>query len=51
MADCIDGFGGGWGRLQILRIMRDSRVGTYALVGMAVLLQIKTAAVAALPGG
>ncbi|GBF88539.1 adenosylcobinamide-GDP ribazoletransferase [Raphidocelis subcapitata] len=50
MADCIDGFGGGWGKAQILRIMRDSRVGTYALVGMAVLLQIKGAAVAALPG-
>lgn len=33
-----------------MRIMRDSRVGTYALVGVALLLQIKTAALTALPG-
>lgn len=32
LADTIDGFGGGWGRSQILRIMKDSRVGTYAVV-------------------
>lgn len=25
LADCFDGFGGGWGRTQILRIMKDSR--------------------------
>jgi cobalamin synthase len=30
--------------------MRDSRVGTYALVGVALLLQIKVAALTALPG-
>lgn len=46
----VDGFGGGWGRAQILRIMRDSRVGTYALVGTALLLQIKAAGLAALSG-
>lgn len=34
LSDCFDGFGGGWGRTQILRIMKDSRVGTYALVGV-----------------
>lgn len=28
LADCFDGFGGGWGKSQILRIMKDSRVGT-----------------------
>lgn len=28
----ISGFGGGWGKIQILRIMKDSRIGTYALV-------------------
>lgn len=41
LADTFDGFGGGWGRSQILRIMKDSRVGTYALVGMVVALSIK----------
>lgn len=25
LSDCFDGFGGGWGRTQILRIMKDSR--------------------------
>lgn len=25
LSDCFDGFGGGWGRAQILRIMKDSR--------------------------
>jgi cobalamin synthase len=50
MADSLDGFGGGWGRAQILRIMRDSRVGTYALVGMAILLQIRITAIQALQG-
>jgi hypothetical protein len=46
-----DGFGGGWGRTQILRILRDSRVGTYALVGVALLLQIKLTALQSLKGG
>ncbi len=44
----LPGFGGGWGRVQILRIMKDSRVGTYALVGMALVLQLKTGALAAM---
>lgn len=48
LSDTLDGFGGGWGREQILRIMKDSRVGTYALVGTALLLQVKLAALAAL---
>mgnify|MGYP001807063661 CR=1 FL=1 len=42
------GFGGGWGRNQILRIMKDSRVGTYALVGTALALQLKTSGLAAI---
>ncbi|WP_263382086.1 adenosylcobinamide-GDP ribazoletransferase [Granulicella arctica] len=29
LADAADGFGGGWDRAQIMRIMRDSRIGTY----------------------
>jgi len=41
LADCFDGFGGGWSKSQILRIMKDSRVGTYALVGMALVITIK----------
>lgn len=42
LADTIDGFGGGWGRVQILRIMKDSRVGTYGCVGSVLALMTKT---------
>ena len=40
-ADCCDGFGAGWDRTQILTIMKDSRVGSYAVVGLALLFSIK----------
>jgi len=50
LADAFDGFGGGWDRGQILAIMKDSRVGSYALVGMFVVLAIKLAALATLAG-
>ncbi|MEM9830307.1 MAG: adenosylcobinamide-GDP ribazoletransferase [Bacteroidota bacterium] len=42
-ADVCDGFGGGWTKEQILRIMKDSRVGTYAVVGLILLLTLKVA--------
>lgn len=41
LADSLDGFGGGWTREQVLHIMKDSRVGSYALVGMFVALLLK----------
>ncbi|KAG8460596.1 hypothetical protein KFE25_011371 [Diacronema lutheri] len=34
LGDTLDGFGGGWSKAQILRIMKDSRIGTYACVGL-----------------
>lgn len=40
-ADVCDGFGGGWTKTQILKIMKDSRVGTYAVVGLVLLILIK----------
>jgi adenosylcobinamide-GDP ribazoletransferase len=40
-ADVCDGFGGGWTKEKILEIMKDSRVGTYALVGLGLLLSLK----------
>lgn len=39
--DCCDSFGGGYGAEQILHIMKDSRVGAYAVLGMILLLSIK----------
>lgn len=43
LADVCDGFGGGWTRERILDIMKDSRVGTYGLVGLGLVLAIKVA--------
>ena len=40
-ADVCDGFGGGWTKEKILTIMKDSRVGTYGIVGLVLLLAIK----------
>lgn len=40
-ADTCDSFGGGWDKKQILTIMKDSRIGAYALVGLLLLLLLK----------
>lgn len=40
-ADSCDGFGGGWEKAQILRIMKDSRVGTYGVVALLMILAVK----------
>jgi len=42
-ADSCDGLGGGWDKDQVLTIMKDSRVGTYAVVGLVLLLLLKFA--------
>ncbi len=43
-ADVCDGFGGGWTKEKILHIMKDSRLGTYGVTGLVLLLAIKFAA-------
>jgi adenosylcobinamide-GDP ribazoletransferase len=40
-ADVCDGFGDGWTKEKILLIMKDSRVGTYGVVGVLMILGIK----------
>lgn len=40
-ADMCDGFGGGWTKDRILTIMKDSRVGTYGVVGLVLLWGLK----------
>lgn len=40
-ADSCDGFGGGWDKAQVLAIMKDSRVGSYATIGVALILLTK----------
>ena len=38
LSDTVDGLGGGWEKLRILEIMKDSRVGSYGVVAMALAL-------------
>lgn len=40
-ADFCDGIGGGWKREDILRIMKDSRVGSFGAIGISLLILIK----------
>ncbi len=48
-ADACDGLGGGAGREQALEIMRDSRLGTYGVAGLGLMLAAKVLALAAAP--
>ncbi|MCE2595626.1 adenosylcobinamide-GDP ribazoletransferase [Motilimonas cestriensis] len=48
-ADTCDGFGGGYGKQAIMTIMKDSRVGTYASVGLCLLLLLKHQALLSVP--
>lgn len=50
LADSCDGFGGGWERDQVLAIMKDSRVGSYAVVGVALALATRIGALATMGG-
>ena len=40
-ADSLDGFGGGWEKEKILEIMKDSRVGSFGVVGLILLFLLK----------
>ncbi len=48
-ADVCDGFGGGWNKMQILTIMKDSRIGAFGTIGIAVLLLLKFTSLAEIP--
>lgn len=41
LADMFDGFGGGWTKEQIHEIMKDSRIGTFGVVGLTGILALK----------
>jgi adenosylcobinamide-GDP ribazoletransferase len=41
LTDMTDGLGGGWDKLRILEIMKDSRVGSYGVVTIIMVLAIK----------
>lgn len=40
-ADSCDGFGGGWTKEKILIIMKDSRLGTFGVIGLISILSLK----------
>lgn len=42
-ADVCDAFGGGWSKEKILAIMKDSRIGTYGVIGIVLMLGLKYA--------
>ena len=48
-ADTIDGLAGGKDRERILAIMRDSRIGSFAVTGLALLLLLKVTALMGVP--
>lgn len=43
LSDMCDGFGGGWTKESILRIMKDSRTGTFGILGLFSVLGLKYA--------
>jgi len=49
--DCCDGLFGGYSREDRLRILRDTHVGAFALIGGAALLLLKWSALADIPDG
>jgi adenosylcobinamide-GDP ribazoletransferase len=50
LADTVDGLGGGWDKLRILEIMKDSRVGSYGVVAMVLALLGKFTLLTSLDG-
>jgi adenosylcobinamide-GDP ribazoletransferase len=48
LADTADGFGGGKTRERKLEIMRDSRIGSYGVIALVLVLVVKVAAIAEL---
>ena len=48
LADCCDAFGGGHQRDDVLRIMKDSRIGAFGAIGLIVALSLKWQAMLAI---
>ena len=49
VADFCDAFGGGWTREDVLRILKDSRVGAYGVLGLGLAVALRAGATVALP--
>lgn len=50
LADCIDAFGGGYRREDVLRIMHDSRIGAFGAIALVVALLLKWQLLVAIAG-
>ena len=48
LADCCDGFGGGYTAERVLEIMQDSRVGAFGAIGVTLMLLLKFATLVSL---
>ena len=48
VADFCDAFGGGWTREDILRILKDSRVGSFGVVGLTLAIFLRAGALASI---
>ena len=51
VADTIDGLVGGTDRERTLAIMRDSRIGSFGVVGLVIILMLKVVALIEIPDG
>jgi adenosylcobinamide-GDP ribazoletransferase len=49
-ADCCDAFGGGWTKEKILAIMKDSRLGSFGVIGLLCILAAKFLLLREIPG-
>ncbi|MBI1170314.1 adenosylcobinamide-GDP ribazoletransferase [bacterium] len=49
-ADACDGLGGQRPKERVLEIMRDSRIGTYGVLGLILMVAVKVATLYAIPG-
>ncbi|MEP6873866.1 MAG: adenosylcobinamide-GDP ribazoletransferase [Burkholderiales bacterium] len=49
LADTVDALGGAVGRERALEIMKDSRIGAYGAIGLALMLGLKATALASMP--
>jgi adenosylcobinamide-GDP ribazoletransferase len=50
VADFFDAYGGGWTKEQTLRILKDSRLGSYGALGMLLAVSLRAGATMGLPG-
>ncbi|HET6879986.1 MAG TPA: adenosylcobinamide-GDP ribazoletransferase [Pirellulales bacterium] len=48
LADCCDALGGGWTRADVLRILEDSRLGTYGVLGLTIAFLLRAGSITSL---